>query len=274
MTGWQLGLVWTRLMVVLRILLAIGVAAAGALLLPVLTAAQTAPATDTHYVTVSGTMDLNDDETFTKDEHATYSFSSGSISLTHQNPKKTFVYSKCVGREVTGTLAVGLVLNKAERIAVSPKLYLYEGTSCVWTGQWITTPTEIITPVYLDADLDGTLTMTTQLAGENTSLAWPTVKVTNTDERVPDDYAQLSNFRVQHTVQCPSNQIRLSGRCTHVNVVCPGYPSGTTYMNGSCVLPRVPAPCPSGQGYLNGRCQACPARFTLRNGWCLPPEPT
>lgn len=88
------------------------------------------PAAVSHLVTVSGSMELNDDETWPEDDERGRYEISGSRRLTHSSPEGAIVIIRCVGGEVRGELHVTLRLKTNNQVTVTPTLDLYEGTSC------------------------------------------------------------------------------------------------------------------------------------------------
>lgn len=132
-----------------------------------------------HRVTVSGTMTLNDDESWpSSDEHGVYAIS-GSTWVSHSVPQRSIRIERCVGGEVRGVLYVDVQLYNTDQIRVSPTFYLYEGTSCSTN------------------DLDGLRRGTPTFVSRGGWLRWGGLRASNTAERTPDDWG-LASFTVTH----------------------------------------------------------------------------
>ncbi len=136
---------------------------------------------ESHLVSLSGTLKLNDHETFGSDEHAEITIQEQTY-VSHSRPRNAIVVDRCVGGEVRGQLIVDLKLRADDSVVVSPVLNLYEGSSCSTT------------------DLDGRVRGNPFALPKGWSVSWNDFKTHNRAEGVSRDWASV-DFTVTQTVR-------------------------------------------------------------------------
>lgn len=134
-----------------------------------------AQASSSHTVRIWGSIDLNDDEDgwFSHDEHRVVTFDR-SVTVGASARTRSFVVRECVGGEVTVRMTVTVTEQATSQLA-SVSAVLFEGTSCNSSDQ--------------DGSGTGQLEILDSQPGTADSLR---LKVTNWEEGVSDDYADIS----------------------------------------------------------------------------------